>query len=115
MAGGEDAFRDGLLPQLVPIFTCPAALRAAYGGGGGGGSSGKPTSFGSAAAESSAGLYMQPLKLALTCHHHRLPHGLDLAFRDRGHMNVRARSIGGCLSSLADINMTCRRAGGCGR
>lgn len=31
VAGGEQAFRDGLLPQLVPLFTCPIALRAAYG------------------------------------------------------------------------------------
>jgi len=31
VGGGEQAFRDGLLPQLVPLFTCPIALRAAYG------------------------------------------------------------------------------------
>ena len=86
MAGGEDAFRDGLLPQLVPIFTCPAALRAAYGGGGGSSSSGRrPTSFDSAAAKSSAGLCMQPLlKPALTCHHHCLSHEVGLAVHNPG-------------------------------
>lgn len=31
MAGGQQAFRDGLLPQLLPIFHCRLELRAAYG------------------------------------------------------------------------------------
>lgn len=31
VAGGQQAFEDGLLPQLLPIFHCQAELRAAYG------------------------------------------------------------------------------------
>ncbi len=31
MAGGDDAFKDSLLPQLLPIFSCPPELRSTYG------------------------------------------------------------------------------------
>ena len=31
VAGGQQAFQDGLLPQLLPIFHCRVELRAAYG------------------------------------------------------------------------------------
>ncbi len=31
VAGGDDAFVDSLLPQLLPVFGCPPSLRSAYG------------------------------------------------------------------------------------
>jgi hypothetical protein len=31
VAGGQQAFQDGLLPQLLPIFHCREDLRGAYG------------------------------------------------------------------------------------
>jgi hypothetical protein len=31
VAGGQQAFQDGLLPQLLPIFHCREELRGAYG------------------------------------------------------------------------------------
>ena len=31
VAGGKEAFCQELLPQLLPLLTCPAMLRSAYG------------------------------------------------------------------------------------
>ena len=31
VAGGKDAFCRELLPQLLPLLTCPAMLRSSYG------------------------------------------------------------------------------------